>query len=255
MRTSASHLTATHPLQFHDDETVAAIKRNAHRYVDLFSQVIDSLLPEPRAVVTDDDDVADVLAAHRWQQLQAARREAAAQGVAADPKNTLPPQLMRRYASTPARKRAPRLVRWAHVPRVVVARYDVHFRSGAKAKPVALRHVSAPDIGSLVTIKAIVTRVSDVKPLVTVITYTCDDCGMEVYQTVRIPPPHSATAPTLSPRSPTPHLCVSDQRPRVHALAGVPRRVPSQRLGWPPAHADAWLQVREVPGGPRPGAA
>ena len=92
-------------------------------------------------------------------------------------------------------------MRWAHVPRVLVARYDVHFRSGAKAKPVALRHVSAPDIGSLVTIKAIVTRVSDVKPLVTVITYTCDDCGMEVYQTVRIPPPHGVTSnaqPTLT---------------------------------------------------------
>ena len=50
---------------------------------------------------------------------------------------------------------------------------------------MALRDVSAPSIGALVHIKAIVTRVSDVKPLVTVITYTCDDCGMEVYQTVR----------------------------------------------------------------------
>ena len=40
------------------------------------------------------------------------------------------------------------------------------------------------DIGHLVTVQAIATRVSDVKPLITVATYTCDVCGYEIYQNV-----------------------------------------------------------------------
>jgi hypothetical protein len=52
------------------------------------------------------------------------------------------------------------------------------------AKPLALRSVRASDIGHLVTIKAMVTRVSDVKPLVSVVTYVCDVCGYELYQSV-----------------------------------------------------------------------
>ena len=43
------------------------------------------------------------------------------------------------------------------------------------------------DIGSLVKIKGIVIRASDVKPLVQVQTYTCDKCSSEVYQTVNGP--------------------------------------------------------------------
>ena len=36
----------------------------------------------------------------------------------------------------------------------------------------------------MITIKAIVVRVSDVKPMITVATYICDACGFEIYQTV-----------------------------------------------------------------------
>jgi len=36
----------------------------------------------------------------------------------------------------------------------------------------------------LVTIRAMVARVSDVKPLAKVVTYTCEQCGFEVYQEV-----------------------------------------------------------------------
>jgi DNA replicative helicase MCM subunit Mcm2 (Cdc46/Mcm family) len=37
----------------------------------------------------------------------------------------------------------------------------------------------------LVTIRAMVARVSDVKPMAKVVTYTCEQCGFEVYQEVR----------------------------------------------------------------------
>jgi DNA replication licensing factor MCM7 len=38
----------------------------------------------------------------------------------------------------------------------------------------------------LVRVSGIVTRVSDVKPLVEVATYTCDQCGFEIYQEVMV---------------------------------------------------------------------
>ena len=52
-------------------------------------------------------------------------------------------------------------------------------------KPQMLRAIRAQHIGKLVTIRGIVTRVSDVKPYISVVTYTCDKCGYEVYQEVR----------------------------------------------------------------------
>lgn len=36
----------------------------------------------------------------------------------------------------------------------------------------------------MVTVKSIVVRVSDVKPMITVATYVCDACGFEIYQTI-----------------------------------------------------------------------
>ena len=45
--------------------------------------------------------------------------------------------------------------------------------------------MGAADIGHLVKIEAMVVRISDVKPLVRVATYTCDVCGYEIFQEVR----------------------------------------------------------------------
>jgi DNA replication licensing factor MCM7 len=44
-----------------------------------------------------------------------------------------------------------------------------------------------PDIGHLVKVKGMVTRASDVKPQVTVCTYTCEICGSEIFQDVMGP--------------------------------------------------------------------
>ena len=47
-----------------------------------------------------------------------------------------------------------------------------------------LRELKSSVLGSMITVKAIVVRVSDVKPMITVATYVCDTCGFEIYQTV-----------------------------------------------------------------------
>lgn len=47
-----------------------------------------------------------------------------------------------------------------------------------------MRDVKANCIGKLVTVKGIVTRCTEVKPIMSVATYTCDKCGAETYQPV-----------------------------------------------------------------------
>jgi DNA replication licensing factor MCM7 len=44
-----------------------------------------------------------------------------------------------------------------------------------------MREVRANSVGSLVVVKGIVTRCSDVKPCIQVADYACDACGYEVY--------------------------------------------------------------------------
>ena len=60
----------------------------------------------------------------------------------------------------------------------------VYLRSPEGAKTVPIRGIRADDIGRLVLVRGIVTRVSDVRPLITVQAYSCDMCGCEVFQEV-----------------------------------------------------------------------
>lgn len=60
----------------------------------------------------------------------------------------------------------------------------VTFVAPAELKPEALRRIKAKHIGGLVVIKGIVTRVTEVRPMMVVATYSCDTCGFENYQEV-----------------------------------------------------------------------
>lgn len=51
-------------------------------------------------------------------------------------------------------------------------------------KAVSIREVKADSIGKLVSVRGIVTRCTEVKPMMVVATYTCDRCGAETYQPV-----------------------------------------------------------------------
>jgi len=50
-----------------------------------------------------------------------------------------------------------------------------------KKNVIKMREVKSMNIGSLVTVKGIVTRASDVKPCMKVAVFACDACGFEVY--------------------------------------------------------------------------
>lgn len=73
-----------------------------------------------------------------------------------------------------------------NIPPELERQFTVIITPGENAKPAIskMREIKANSIGSLVTIKGIVTRASDVKPQMQVAVYTCEACGMEVYQVV-----------------------------------------------------------------------
>jgi DNA replication licensing factor MCM7 len=49
---------------------------------------------------------------------------------------------------------------------------------------MAVREVRGVHLGKLITVRGIVTRVSEVKPLLIVNAYTCDICGSETFQDI-----------------------------------------------------------------------
>jgi len=69
----------------------------------------------------------------------------------------------------------------------------------------ALRDLKAADIGHLVRVRGIVIRVSDVKPLAEVMTYTCEDCGNDMHydmsQMTDFLPPSKCTSECCSTKS------------------------------------------------------
>lgn len=58
------------------------------------------------------------------------------------------------------------------------------FKAQGLQKPVSIREVKAESIGKLSVVRGIVTRCTEVKPVMVVATYTCDRCGAETYQPV-----------------------------------------------------------------------
>lgn len=68
---------------------------------------------------------------------------------------------------------------------VWVPHSELYFKPPSTAKPKVVRDVRADSIGHLVTVRGIVTRATEVKPMMAVATYTCDQCGAETYQPVR----------------------------------------------------------------------
>ena len=61
----------------------------------------------------------------------------------------------------------------------------MYFKQQSRYHALPVRKVKADNIGKLVTVRGIVTRATEVKPLMSVATYTCDQCGSESYQPVR----------------------------------------------------------------------
>ena len=69
------------------------------------------------------------------------------------------------------------------LPRELERSYQVYIVHGenSKKKIIKMRDAKANMIGSLLNIRGIVVRASDVKPQMRVAVYNCESCGFEVY--------------------------------------------------------------------------
>lgn len=143
----------------HDPDLAEAIIENTRRYIALFSEIIQEILPDYREREVIHKDALDVYIEHRLLLEQ--RNHPEGSEVTRDPRNKYPPELMRRF--------------------------EVYFKSRNTQKHMAIREVKAESIGKLVNVKGIVTRATEVKPMMVVATYTCDTCGNETYQPIASP--------------------------------------------------------------------
>jgi DNA replication licensing factor MCM7 len=142
----------------HDPDLAEAIIENARRYTNLYSDAVSEMLPNYKEREVTNKDSLDVYIEHRLLMEQRLHQD---NEVTRDPKNKYPPELMRRF--------------------------ELYFKMQSTVKHLAIREVKAESVGKLVSVKGIVTRVTDVKPMMQVATYTCDQCGAETYQPINSP--------------------------------------------------------------------
>ena len=74
----------------------------------------------------------------------------------------------------------------AMIPSELERTYQVVIVPGEMGKKniVPMREVKSGHIGSLTTLKGIVTRASDVRPCMQVAVYACECCGYEIYMVI-----------------------------------------------------------------------
>ncbi|KAH1164630.1 DNA replication licensing factor MCM7 [Mauremys mutica] len=140
-----------------DPELVDAVCENAKRYARLFADAVHELLPQHKEREVVNKDVLDVYIEHRLMLEQRGRDAGETHG----PQNQYPPELLRRF--------------------------ELYFKAPSGSKARVIRDVKADCIGKLVTVRGIVTRVTEVKPMMVVATYSCDQCGAETYQPIQSP--------------------------------------------------------------------
>ncbi|CDK29772.1 unnamed protein product [Kuraishia capsulata CBS 1993] len=154
---------------------VTRITQNTFHFVDLFSEVIDEILPEPTVDISYRDDVLDViLHQRRLRNLRIESENREEMVNAGFDESSQDPNAQGGAELFPAK---------------LTRRYCLYFRPPTdiykgKGKALAVREVKGSYVGQLITVRGIVTRISDVKPNVVVNAYTCDTCGYEIFQEV-----------------------------------------------------------------------
>ncbi|KMQ88562.1 dna replication licensing factor mcm7-like protein [Lasius niger] len=137
-------------VQSFDEELAASVANNTRRYTNLVLDLVQEMLPDFKERVVLPKDSLDIYMEHRL--LIQARPN---MGGAQDTRVKYAPELMRRF--------------------------EVYFKDFSDTKAYSVRDIKADKIGKLVTVRGIVTKTTEVKPMIVVATYTCDECGSEVH--------------------------------------------------------------------------
>ncbi|XKL60425.1 hypothetical protein PGB90_007482 [Kerria lacca] len=140
-------------LEEFDASLSETVLENTKRYVNIVSDIVQSILPNFKYKEVIPKDSLDIFIEHRLLIEQ--RNQSTEQR---DPRNRYPPELLRRY--------------------------EIYFSDLKNRKIIPIREVKACHIGKLVTVRGVVMRCTEVKPMMVVATYCCDSCGTETYQPV-----------------------------------------------------------------------
>lgn len=139
------------------------------RYTQIFYEVLDELIPMYKTREQDTMDIMDVFIEQRLTV--SSKKPQPTSGPAQTVNNV---------------NRLMNVDFDGKYPPDLIRRAEITFKpSSFQSTPI--REVRAVHIGKLVTIRGIVTRATDVKPQLTIATYTCDQCGCETFQPVRGP--------------------------------------------------------------------
>ncbi|CAG9772663.1 unnamed protein product [Ceutorhynchus assimilis] len=149
----AMHIELDDLNDFNEDLAEAVIN-NSRRYALLLSDIVFELLPTFVQKDVAAKDALDVYIEHRLMMQQRSRQP----NEVHDQKNQFPQELMKRF--------------------------EIYFKDLSTRKHQPIREVKADQLGKLVSVRGIVTRSTEVKPMMCVATYTCDQCGAETYQTI-----------------------------------------------------------------------
>lgn len=71
-----------------------------------------------------------------------------------------------------------------NVPAYLRSSFEVYIKASRRMPVTPLRDVRAEYVGGYVQVNCIVTRVSNVKPRIQVVSYTCEVCGCSIWQSV-----------------------------------------------------------------------
>ncbi|KAK3747492.1 hypothetical protein QZH41_011365, partial [Actinostola sp. cb2023] len=138
-----------------DQQLADNVKENARRYKRIFEDAVYEMLPDYKEHDNQVKDALDIYIEHRLLLEQRNRQN---EGNPVDIRSKYPPELLRRF--------------------------EVCFKHLSLQKPESVRKIKADSIGKLTVVRGIVTRSTEVKPVVEVATYTCDQCGAESYQPI-----------------------------------------------------------------------
>lgn len=150
-----------------DDSFYYSIQSNSFRYISLFEEVADTLLPGSNIHQTD-NDVYDIL--QRQLIVNSANNNSMV-----DDTNIIDDVV----GNTNNQQNVIDLV-----PKRLFRRFSVSFIPLRGDRPRKLRDIKAADVGHFVSTTGMVTRTSDVKPYMSVVTYICQVCNSESFQEI-----------------------------------------------------------------------
>ena len=132
---------------------LSGIKRNTKRYLNMFTEIANSLNIDRTCAKDEEEEFDDHLNSFRMENLEKLKNGG--------------------YNES----------QLDNIKRVLQKKFDVFIVPGTnyKKKQSKLRELKADMIGSMVNVKAIVVKVSEVSPLMDLACYICEQCACESY--------------------------------------------------------------------------